>query len=49
LRVGSGLPVPGVCVVPQSLPIGRAIEDLLLIIECSLPEDWEDPVRYLPL
>jgi hypothetical protein len=48
-RVGTGLPMPGVCVVPQALPIGRAIEDLLLIIECSLPEDWEDPVRYLPL
>jgi hypothetical protein len=29
--------------------IGRAIDDLLLIIECSDPPDWVNQVRYLPL
>jgi hypothetical protein len=48
-RAREGLSVPGVCVVPQTLPIGQAIDDLLLIIECSVPDDWEDPVRYVPL
>jgi hypothetical protein len=39
----------GVIPVPQSLPIGQAIEDLLLIIECTSEEEWEGQVRYLPL
>jgi len=31
------------------VPIATAIEDLLLIAECSLPGEWEGQVRYLPL
>jgi hypothetical protein len=48
-RIRAGQRVPGVCIVPQSLPIGQAIEELILLIECSRPEDWENQVRYLPL
>lgn len=48
-RVRAGLRLPGVCVVPQSLPVGRAIDDLLIVTLCSRPEDWEDQVRHLPL
>lgn len=48
-RVKGGLPMPGVLAVAQSVPVGAAIEDLLLIIECSLPEDWANQVQYLPL
>jgi hypothetical protein len=27
--------------VSPSVPIGRAIDDLVLIVECSLEGDWE--------
>jgi hypothetical protein len=48
-RVAAGQRMPGVCVIPQSLGIGRAIEELLVVIECSVKEDWENQVRFLPL
>lgn len=48
-RVRQDLPMPGVFVAPQTLPIGRAINDLLVLIECSLDGEWKGQVRYLPL
>jgi hypothetical protein len=48
-RVAQGLPMPGVFAVSQSLPIGRAIDDIVLIAECSLEGEWEGQVRHLPL
>lgn len=48
-RVAAGLRMAGVFEVPSSLSIGRAVEDLLLIIECSFEGEWEGQVRYLPL
>jgi hypothetical protein len=41
--------MPGVFEVGASVPIGRAIDDLILIVECSLEGEWEGQVRYLPL
>ena len=41
--------MPGVFAVSRSVPIGRAIEDLLLLAECSLEGEWEGQIRYLPL
>ena len=48
-RVRGGLAMPGVFTVSQSLPIGKAIEEILLLAECSLEGEWEGQVRYLPL
>jgi hypothetical protein len=48
-RVDAGQPMAGVIVARESLPIGRAIEDLTVIIECSEPSEWQGQVRYLPL
>jgi hypothetical protein len=48
-RVAAGQPMPGVFEANQNIPIGRAIEDLLLIVECSLPGEWEGRVVHLPL
>ena len=48
-RVAAGLRMPGVLVVPVTMPIGRSIEDLLLLTECSFPDEWNDQVQYLPL
>jgi hypothetical protein len=35
--------------VSRDLPIGRAIEEILLLAECRLEGEWEGQVRYLPL
>ena len=48
-RIRSGQPMPGVFEVSRAVPIGRAIEDILLLAECSLEGEWEGQVRYLPL
>ncbi len=48
-RVQEGRLMPGVFEVSRAVPIGRAIEDLLLLAECSLDGEWEGQVRYLPL
>ncbi len=49
IRIRNGLPMPGVFAVSQSAPIGRVIDDILLLAECSLEGEWEGQVRYLPL
>jgi hypothetical protein len=48
-RVAQGLPMPGIFVVSQALPIGEAIEAILLLAEYSLDEEWEGQIRHLPL
>jgi hypothetical protein len=39
----------GRIVVPNQMPIGPAIEDLLVIAECTESEEWESRIEYLPL
>ena len=48
-RVRAGKPMPGVFEVSRNIPIGVVIEDVLLLVECSLDKEWEGQVRYLPL
>jgi hypothetical protein len=48
-RVKARLPMPGVFEVGRAMPVGAAIEDILLLAELSLPGEWEGQVRYLPL
>ena len=48
-RVQEGQPMPGVFEVSRDLPIGRAIEEILLLAECSLEGEWEGQAQYLPL
>jgi hypothetical protein len=48
-RVDAGLPMAGVCQVPRWLSAGRAIEDLLIVAECSSEQDWVLQIHYLPL
>lgn len=48
-RVRAGLAMPGVLEVSDRLPIGRAVEEALITIECSLEGEWEGQVRYLSL
>lgn len=44
-----GESIVGVIVVPQQMPIGRAIEDLELVIACHSQEELRDRIMYLPL
>jgi len=48
-RIAEGLRFPGIVVISQSLPIGEAIEELLLLAECSLDGEWNNQVVHLPL
>jgi hypothetical protein len=41
--------MPGVFAVSQSLQIGRAIEAILILAECSYEGEWEGQIRHLPL
>ena len=47
--VRQGKPMAGLIVVPQSLRIGRAIDDLELIVECYSESDMRDTIKHLPL
>lgn len=42
-------PSPGVVIVPQSLAIAAAVEELLLIWHASTPEEWTNRIVHLPL
>lgn len=48
-RVKAGQRMPGLIEAGPDVPIAVAIEDLLLIAECSEPGEWEGQVLYLPL
>ena len=48
-RVRAGQSMTGIFEVNRTLPISSAIEDILLLAECSLDDEWEGQIRYLPL
>jgi len=48
-RVEAGKPMPGVFEISRDIPMGVVIEDLILLTEFSLENEWEGQVRYLPL
>jgi len=48
-RVRAKQPMPGVIVRGKGVTIRQAIDDLLLIAQCGIAEDFKDQVRFLPL
>ncbi len=48
-RIRAGLPMLGVFEVSRAVSVAKAIEDILLLAELSLPGEWEGQIRYLPL
>jgi hypothetical protein len=48
-RIQAGLLMPGLFEVSRRVPVGVAIEEIILIAECSLEGEWEGQVRFLPL
>jgi hypothetical protein len=48
-RLEAGLPLSGLLMVRQSLPIRPIIESLVLIWSASEAEEWHGQIRFLPL
>jgi hypothetical protein len=48
-RIAAGLPMPGVFEISQDVPIGRAVDEILLIALCSDQDEWQGQIRFLPL
>ena len=48
-RVAAGAPMPGIIAIPDDLPIGQAIEQLQIVVECFGENELENQVLYLPL
>ena len=48
-RIQAGLSMPGLFEVSRRVPVGLAIEEIILIAECSIEGEWEGQVRFLPL
>jgi predicted nuclease of predicted toxin-antitoxin system len=48
-RVRTGQPMPGVFLVSDRMPVGQAIDEILLAVECLPAEECKDFVRFFPL
>lgn len=48
-RLQAGLPMSGLFLAPQSAPIGRVIDDLEVVVECSREGEWEGQIVFFPL
>jgi hypothetical protein len=48
-RARAGKRMAGVFEIGHKVPVAVAIEELVLIAECSVESEWEGQVRYLPL
>jgi predicted nuclease of predicted toxin-antitoxin system len=48
-RIAAGEKLAGVIIVPRKMPVGQAIDELEIIVVCSLEDEWNDAVRFLPL
>ena len=48
-RLALGQPMKGVFVIGETVSISVAIEELVMITECSVALEWEGVVAYLPL
>lgn len=48
-RVAEGLPMPGLVVIAQSVPIRDAVEALMLFDGASVEGEWEGQIVRLPI
>jgi len=48
-RIGDGKPMPGVFIVPDRMPIGEAIDEILFLSMDVEVDEWKDQVLFLPL
>lgn len=48
-RVERGQAMPEVFIVDNQMPIGQAIEEILLAAECGTEDEWKNLVTFFPL
>lgn len=48
-RVSAGQPMPGLFVVGQDVGLRQAIEEILILVDCSEEGEWQGQVLHLPL
>ena len=48
-RVAAGLPMPGVFLVDNEMPVGQAIDELLVAAHCLSEDECRNLVRYFPM
>ena len=48
-RVESASNMPGVFLVSDEMPVGQAIDELLIAIQCLSEEECEGTIRFFPL
>jgi hypothetical protein len=48
-RLSLGLPLAGVVLVRNTLPVAAVIDDLLVILGASEASDWQNRIVFLPL
>jgi len=48
-RLAAGLLMPGLFEISRRVSVSQAIEEILLLDECSLEGEWEGQVQFLPL
>lgn len=48
-RMLRGERVAAIIVVPRRLPVIRVIDDLEIVVSCSVGDEWENVVKHLPL
>lgn len=48
-RMRAGQPMPGIFLVGDLMPVGQAINEILLAVDCLPPEECKNFVRFFPL
>jgi len=48
-RVAAGLPMPGVFLVDNEMPVGQAIDELLIAAHCLSEDECRNFLRYVPM
>lgn len=48
-RIEQGLPMAGVILIRDTLPVAKVIEDLLVILKASEADEWENRIDFLTL
>jgi hypothetical protein len=48
-RINDGKPMPGVFIVPDRMPIGQAIDEILFLSLDVEADEWKDQVLFLPV
>ena len=48
-RTRAGQPMPGLIEVPRSMSVAQAVEDILILADCSDEGECEGQIIFLPL